>query len=155
MATHELEREQRFSRTPGELFPFFADAQNLSLITPEFLDFCILSPMPMEMRTGARLDYRLRLLGMPVTWKTRIEAFDAPHAFVDTQIQGPYRLWTHTHSFEEVAGGTLMRDVVRYRLPYGPLGALAHALFIRRILNRIFDYRREALEQIFGDRVPA
>lgn len=150
---HVLEREQLIPQPRGDLFGFFADASNLCAITPEFLKFRILTPMPIEMRSGAELEYRLRLWGLPVRWLTRIESFEAPKAFVDRQVRGPYRLWHHTHTFEEVPGGTLMRDVVRYRLPLGPLGSLAHALLIRRTLDRIFDYRAEALREMFGKRV--
>ena len=146
-----LSREQRFAQPRAELFEFFADAGNLSTITPPFLDFRILTPMPMEMRAGARLDYRIKLYGLPVTWKTLIESFDSPTSFVDTQIEGPYRLWHHTHTFEDTEdGGTLMRDIVRYRLPFGPLGKLTHAVMIKRTLKRIFDFRYDKLREIFG-----
>ncbi len=96
------------------------------------------------MRPGARIEYRLKLHGVPVRWRTRIEQFDPPHMFVDLQTSGPYRLWHHTHVFEpDGRGGTLMRDRVRYALPFGPLGELAHLAFVRRDLRRIFDFRQE------------
>ena len=107
--------------------------------------------MPLEMRSGAELEYRLRLYGLPVHWITDIEDFEAPARFTDSQRKGPYRLWHHTHTFEDTAdGGTLMTDVVRYRLPFGPLGRLTHAVMIKRTLKRIFDFRYEKLEEIFG-----
>lgn len=148
--THLLEREQCFAIRRDDLFHFFADAGNLSAITPEFLQFRILTPLPLEMTAGAQIDYRLGLYGLPVRWRTRIESFAPPTHFVDRQVGGPYRLWHHTHSFEDIDGGTRMRDVVRYRLRYGPLGTIAHALMIRRTLRRIFDYRAQALREIFG-----
>jgi ligand-binding SRPBCC domain-containing protein len=146
MRVHILEREQRIAAPPAEVFPFFEDAYNLEAITPPFLGFRVVTPRPIEMGPGALIEYRLRLHGMPVRWTTRIEAFDPPHTFVDAQISGPYRLWHHTHVFEpDGRGGTIMRDRVRYALPFGPLGTVAHLAFVRRDLRRIFDFRQEVV----------
>lgn len=147
---YTLVREQRFPRTRAELFPFFADAANLAEITPPSLHFRIRTPMPIEMRPGTLLDYTIRLFGIPVRWRTRIETFDPPARFTDEQLRGPYRRWHHTHEFIEVEGGTLMRDTVEYALPLGPLGRLAHALLVKSSLRRIFDYRRDVLQRRFG-----
>ena len=144
MRVHVLEREQRIPAPPERVFPFFEDARNLEAITPPFLGFRVTTPAPIDMRPGARIEYRLKLHGVPVRWRTRIEQFDPPHMFVDLQTSGPYRLWHHTHVFEpDGRGGTLMRDRVRYALPFGPLGELAHLAFVRRDLRRIFDFRQE------------
>lgn len=145
-----LSREQFFARPRAEIFRFFSDASNLGRITPDFLHFTILTPLPLDVKAGARIDYRLRLFGIPFRWRTRIEAFEPPERFSDVQERGPYRRWHHLHEFEERDGGTLMRDTVDYELPLGPLGALAHALFVRRSVQRIFDYRREVLAREFG-----
>ena len=146
MRTHLIEREQRLPAPPEEVFPFFEDAWNLEAITPPFLGFEVTTPRPLEMRPGALIDYRLKLHGVPVRWRTRIETFEPPHVFVDMQVSGPYRLWHHTHVFErDGRGGTLMRDRVRYALPLWPLGELAHLAFVRRDLRRIFDFRRQAI----------
>jgi ligand-binding SRPBCC domain-containing protein len=141
MTVHVLERSQRLPRPPDEVFPFFADAFNLEAITPAWLHFRVLTPPPVTMAAGARLEYRLRLHGLPLRWLTRIEVWEPPVRFVDVQVRGPYRLWHHTHSFEPHGDGTLMRDRVRYALPLGPLGELAHALLVRRDLDRIFAVR--------------
>ena len=145
---HRLEREQLLPGTPEEIFPFFADARNLEALTPSFLGFRILTPLPIEMREGALIDYSLSLFGVPMRWKTRISVWEPGVRFVDEQLSGPYALWRHTHSFERRGGGTLMRDVVEYREPFGPLGALAHHLFVARTVERIFDYRREAVDRL-------
>ena len=146
MNVHILEREQRIAAPPEDVFPFFEDAYNLEAITPPFLGFRVVTPRPIEMRAGALIEYRLKLHGLPVRWKTRIESFDPPHTFVDVQLSGPYRLWHHTHVFEpDGRGGTVMRDRVRYALPLGPVGRLAHMLFVRRDLRRIFDFRQKAV----------
>src|SRR4051794_40715320 len=106
MRTHILQREQ-FLRglAPPEVFPFFADARNLEAITPPLLRFRVVTPDPIEMRVGTLIQYRLRLHGVPVSWLTSIQAWDPPHRFVDVQVRGPYALWHHTHTFDEVPGG--------------------------------------------------
>jgi len=144
---HELIREQVVPRSRPETFAFFAQARNLEAITPPWLGFEMLTPEPITMRTGTVIDYRLRLHGLPLRWTARIEDWDEDRAFVDRQIRGPYRLWHHRHEFEEHPGGTLVRDHVRYQLPLGPFGVLAHRLLVRRDLERIFDFRTAAVSR--------
>lgn len=151
MKTYTLEREQVIPLSRRETFAFFADAFNLERITPPFLRFRILTPPPITMAGGTLIEYRLALFGLPFKWRTLIESWQPETHFVDRQIRGPYALWHHTHTFEEVGPGrTLMRDIVRYRIPFGPLGTLAHRLIVRRMLDQIFDYRRQATEEILG-----
>jgi ligand-binding SRPBCC domain-containing protein len=144
-----LQREQFLPVPAEEAFDFFADAFNLELITPPWLNFRVDTPRPIEMRAGSMIEYRLRLHGVPVRWLTRIESWEPGARFADVQLRGPYRHWHHTHTFEARDGGTLMRDVVRYSLPLGPLGRLARALVVRRDLDRIFDFRRDAVAARF------
>ena len=148
MRVHTLAREQVVPRPVAEVFEFFGDAGNLELITPPLLRFRVVTPAPIEMRAGTLIEYRLRLHGIRVDWLTRIEEWEPGVRFVDTQLAGPYRLWHHTHTFEEHGEGTLMRDVVRYALPLWPLGELALPV-VRRDLARIFDYRREVVVRNF------
>jgi len=149
MSVHVLERRQRLPVPAERAFAFFGDAHNLEAITPPWLRFRVLTPGAIEMRPGALIEYRLRLHGVPVSWLTRIEEWDADPArprFVDAQLTGPYRLWHHTHEFEpDGAGGTIMRDTVRYALPYGPFGEIARRLFVARNLEAIFDHRTQAV----------
>lgn len=134
--------------TPArDVFAFFADAANLDAITPPWLHFRILTPRPIEMRRGAILDYRIRLRGVPMRWRTRIDAWDPPHTFVDTQAHGPYTLWRHTHTFEDTAGGTICRDQVEYSHRGGPL---VQAWFVGPEVERIFDYRAARLRELLG-----
>ena len=144
---HVLRREQRLPGSPAEVFPFFGDAHNLEAITPPFLGFRVLTPRPIAMRAGALIEYRLRLRGLPIAWLTRIEEWTPGVRFVDAQLAGPYRLWHHTHEFEaDGDAGTVMRDTVRYALPYWPLGEAAHPL-VARDLAAIFDYRAAAVAE--------
>jgi ligand-binding SRPBCC domain-containing protein len=142
---HTLDRSQVLPGTPEEVFPFFADALNLEAITPPILRFEVITPTPIELGVGTIIQYRLRFRGVPVSWLTSIQAWDPPHRFVDVQVRGPYALWHHTHTFEPHPEGTLMRDVVRYAIGFGPLGELAHRLFVGRDVASIFDFRREVL----------
>ncbi|MEA2422911.1 MAG: hypothetical protein QOF55_2010 [Thermoleophilaceae bacterium] len=152
MAVHVLTREQLLPASPEEVFPFFGDALNLEAITPPWLGFRVVTPGPIEMAPGALIEYRLRLHGVPVRWRTTIAVWDPPRRFVDVQLSGPYRMWHHTHDFAPApapGGGTLMRDTVRYALPFGPLGELAQRLLVRRDLDTIFDFRRAAVARRF------
>ena len=157
MSVHLLHREQRLPGAPADVFPFFADAGNLEAITPAWLGFRIVTPRPIEMRIGTIIEYRLRLRGLPISWLTEIADWQPGHRFVDTQLRGPYALWHHTHEFEAApGGGTLMRDTVRYALPLGPFGTLAHAVLVQRDLGRIFDFREaEVASRLGGSRTPA
>ena len=149
MKVHVLDREQRFAEPVEKVFEPFADAAKLEKLTPPWLHFRITSELPIEMGEGAIIEYRLRLHGIPVSWRTVIETWDPPHRFTDVQVRGPYALWHHTHTFAAApGGGTLAHDRVRYSIGCGPLGDAAHRLFVRRDLERIFDFRREAVKRL-------
>jgi ligand-binding SRPBCC domain-containing protein len=150
MRVHVLEREQLVPAPLGEVFAFFAQARNLERITPPWLRFTVLTPEPIELGAGTRIAYRLRLHGVSLRWLTRIEEWESGRSFVDRQVRGPYRLWEHRHEFSALDGATVVRDRVRYALPLGPLGSLAHAAFVRRDLERIFDFRRDAVRRRLG-----
>lgn len=134
-------------RPVAEVFPFFADARNLEELTPPFLRFQVLSPPPIPMAAGTRIDYRLRLHGIPIRWQSEITAWEPMRMFVDEQRRGPYRTWIHTHRFTAKNGGTLVEDEVRYDVPGG---ALVNALFVRNDVARIFAYREAKLRARFG-----
>jgi len=145
-----LERSQFIPRPVPEVFAFFADASNLEALTPPFLHFRILTALPIAMRAGSLIEYRLRLYGLPVYWRTRIETWEPTRGFSDLQLTGPYKHWHHTHTFEPAQGGTQMSDRVVYEVGWGPVGWLAYKLFVRRALERIFDYRRDQVEKLLG-----
>lgn len=142
--------EQWVPLPPAAVFPFYADAANLERITPPFLRFRVLGSSDAALREGSTIDYRLRLHGVPVAWRSRIESWRPGEAFVDRQLRGPYALWHHLHTFEPHAGGTLVRDRVRYRLPLGALGDLVAGRLVARDLRRIFAHRHDAVAAIFA-----
>lgn len=142
-----LETELWLPRPREEVFPFFAEARNLETLTPPWLRFEVLTPAPILMRPGALIDYRLRVHGVPLRWRTEIAEWQPPQRFVDVQLRGPYRLWHHTHTFEARDGGTLCGDRIRY-WPRG--GALINWLFVRRDVARIFVFRQRRMQELFG-----
>jgi ligand-binding SRPBCC domain-containing protein len=150
MQEYTLRREQTLGLPVNEVFAFFAEPANLEAITPDWLRFRILTPGPIHTGTGTLIRYALRWRGMPLSWTTRVTSWDPPHGFVDAQIEGPYSLWEHTHTFQPVADGTLVRDLVRYALPLGILGWLAHAGWVKADLRAIFDHRARKVSELLG-----
>jgi ligand-binding SRPBCC domain-containing protein len=145
-----LRQRQVLDAPIDELFAFFAEPANLEAITPDRLGFAIReAEKPIE--AGTRLTYRLRLRGVPLRWVTRIAAWDPPRCFVDVQEKGPYRRWEHTHLLVDHGEVTVALDRVRYELPAGPLGWLAHEGFVEEDLHAIFAYRAERLAERFGE----
>jgi len=142
--------EQVLPAPLASVFPFFADAHNLERLTPAILRFHVLTPGPIEMRPGAMIDYRLRVRGVPIRWRTEILEWSPPRRFTDVQRRGPYALWHHTHTFEDLGGRTRCTDLVRYRPPGGPLAGLLNALAVRRDVESIFRYRMARLAAIFA-----
>src|SRR5688572_15214816 len=150
MQTYLLKREQFIAQTPEKVFAFFADAANLELITPPWLRFRCRTPAPIHMEIGRRIEYQIRWHFVPMTWLSEIAEWDPPIRFTDVQVEGPYSMWRHTHSFLPKNGGTQIIDKIRYGLPLGPLGAIAHGLKVRRDLQAIFDYRALRVREIFA-----
>ncbi len=133
-------------RTRTELFDFFSDAFQLEKITPNWLNFRILTPAPIAMKNGCLIDYKISLRGLPMRWKTEISSWDPPFSFTDRQLKGPYLLWEHLHTFEEAPDGTLMSDRVRYRV-FG--GRLINWAFVQDDLRKIFSYRARRMLELF------
>jgi ligand-binding SRPBCC domain-containing protein len=133
-----------------DLFPFFADAANLQALTPPWLHFSIQTPGPIPMRAGTRIEYRIRVHGLPMRWESVIAAWEPPQLFVDEQRRGPYKRWVHTHRFFDERGGTRLIDEVNFEVVAGWLVAP----FVTRDLRKIFLYRHHALHQIFTRTAP-
>lgn len=132
MKVHVLHQSQVLPYPLQDLFRYFEKPENLALITPPGLAFRILTPAPIVMKVGTLIDYTIRVSGVRLRWTTLITTYNPPHEFVDEQLRGPYALWFHRHRFAAVPGGTEMIDSVHYALPLGPLGELAHLLFVKR-----------------------
>lgn len=140
-----LLRAQVLRRPREDVSAFFENPENLEDITPPYLRFRIVSPRPVAMQSGTVIDYRLRLFGLPIAWRTRIASYDRGRSFVDMQQRGPFATWIHRHEFHDHPLGTLMTDQVDFRSPLGLLGRAAEAIFVERLVTRIFDFRRDRI----------
>jgi ligand-binding SRPBCC domain-containing protein len=147
--SYQYERRQRVRQDAPGLFAFFKRPENLARLTPPWLHFRLVRTSDPEIREGTRIRYRLRLHGIPFSWESLITDYVENVAFADVMVAGPYRSWRHRHEFNPMLGVVEMRDLVRYELPFGPLGRLAHPL-VRRQLVAIFDYRALVIERLFG-----
>ena len=142
-----LEATAELNQPRERLFEFFADAFQLESITPPWLHFHVVTAGPIRICAGTLIDYKLRIHGIPLTWQSRISVWDPPHRFVDEQVRGPYRHWHHEHLFESTQSGTLTRDIVDYSVPGG---RLINRLFVQPDLIKIFTYRCNKLQELFG-----
>ena len=131
------------------VFPFFSKPENLGLLTPPKMDFTIRRADGL-MASGAAIEYRLRVFGLLIGWRSRIECWEDAKCFVDSQVRGPYRAWWHEHHFSEMNGYTVMEDRVYYALPLGVLGQLVHRVLIAKQLRATFNYRAAAISFRFG-----
>ena len=149
MKTFEINMKQYINKPLEVVFEFFSKPENLEMITPKSLSFNILTPTPIKMEKGSLIDYTIRLFGIPIHWRTLISDYEPPFRFVDQQIKGPYTFWHHTHTFRLVEGGVEIIDQVKYSLPLGWLGTLAHAIWVRKDLEKIFEYRKTVIQNYF------
>jgi uncharacterized protein len=149
-STREKVSEQWVPHAPEQIWPFFCDEGNLEELTPGFLNFEVLGKSTREIGEGTLIDYRLKLNGIPMSWQSRIENWEPSRGFVDTQVKGPYSYWRHAHEFIPLANGTLMRDVVRYRLPLGWLGSVVAGWKVASQVDRIFSYRSTKIAERFA-----
>ena len=131
------------------VFHFFKKAENLQSLTPPWLKFKILTPMPIEMKKGTLIDYQSLLYIIPVYWKTEITVWEPPYRFVDRQLKGPYKMWIHEHIFKEKDGGCLVTDRVTYQIPGGIFAPIINKLFVNRDIMRIFKFRGKKILEYF------
>lgn len=146
----EFFAEQWIPKKVEEVFPFFSEAKNLEQLTPPWLKFEVLRKSTPEIQEGTLIDYQLKIKGFPAKWQSRIEEWVPNQKFVDIQVKGPYAKWHHTHQFIPMAGGTLLRDRVIFKVPMGILGQMAVGKLIQNDVRSIFEYRRKAIWERFG-----
>ena len=148
---YQYTSKQELSTTMEKAWEFLSDPKNLKRITPSYMGFDILSGADRNMFPGQIIQYRLTpILGIPFRWVTEITHVQEGHYFVDEQRFGPYTFWHHKHFIHQTEQGVIMEDIVDYKLPLGPLGWLAHPLFVRSKVKQIFDFREKALNEIFN-----
>jgi len=147
MKTHTIETSIHLPLKIEGVFPFFCQVENLQRITPPELDFCVLTPFPIDIDLGTTVDYQLRLFRIPFRWRSKITVWEPPYRFVDEQVSGPYKSWEHTHLFYQENRGTVIEDNVIYRLPYWPFGEITYPL-VRAQLKRIFQYRQKTIRKL-------
>ena len=150
MKTYEINTTQFIEKPIEVVFDFFSKPENLERITPKNLSFKILTPTPIKMEKGALIDYTIKIIVVPIHWRTYISDYDPPHKFVDQQIKGPYSFWHHTHTFKEVEGGVEIKDKVKYAIPMGLLGRFVHAIYIKNDLKKIFAHRKTVIDDVFS-----
>ena len=141
---------QWLNRPQGEVFKFFSDETNLHKITPPWLGFEVLGKDTPDMAVGTHIDYKLKIHGFPMRWRTKITDWNPPHSFSDIQLKGPYKKWDHTHRLESLANGTLMTDQIYFRVPMGYVGNMTLGSFVKRDVEKIFSYRQKAIEELFS-----
>jgi ligand-binding SRPBCC domain-containing protein len=152
MKIFEYQTELLLPISIDEAWKFFSSAKNLSLITPPEMSFKILTSLDgSEIYEGMLIDYQVKpLFGIPLKWQTQIIKVNKPFYFTDLQLKGPYSIWEHTHTFTETKNGVFMHDLVRYQLPLGFLGLIAHQAIVKKKIEDIFDYRKTVLNKIFN-----
>ena len=149
MKPHNLTRKTVINRNINEVFDFFSKADNLNKITPPALGFKIITSLPLEMKKGTLINYKISLNGIPFNWLTEITDWNPPFSFEDTQLKGPYKMWIHKHTFEEINGMTVMKDTVNYISPGGIFEFIPHNLIVKKKVESIFDYRQKIFNELF------
>ena len=152
MKVYKLEYRQLINKNINEVFDFFSNPENLSLITPKQLDFNILTPSPIEMKEGQLIDYTIKIFRKKIRWSTIITKYDAHKMFIDQQLKGPYSMWHHTHIFKDLNGKVEMTDKIIYVMPFGIIGRIVNFMLVQKDLNSIFSFRKDVINKIFEER---
>lgn len=137
----------QLSKKSDEVFEFFSNANNLEILTPNFLKFKILGSLPDKIKLNDKIDYRLTLRYIPIKWRSEITVWEPNKRFVDEQIAGPYRKWVHEHLFIDNENGCLAIDKVKYKVWFG---FIVDKLFVKKELERIFSFRANKLSELFN-----
>ena len=144
---YNFKQVQKLNSNLYDVFEFFQKPENLAKVTPRWINFKIKSQPPLIMKEGAEFEYTIKFYGIPVYWKTRIAKYSPPNIFIDEQLNGPYKIWIHTHKFQQVDGHVVMEDSVDYDLHGGILKGIIHNLFVKNSVRKIFEYRKAVIEK--------
>ena len=148
---YQLKTTQIIEEDISKCWDFFSSPHNLKKITPAYMNFQVLTDVPEIMYEGLMIEYRVTpILNIPTNWITKISKVEEKKYFIDEQWSGPYKAWHHEHHFKKIKNGTEMTDILTYQMPFGILGKVLHALFIKNKLKSIFKFRHQAVEQIFN-----
>ena len=152
MKVYTLNKEQKVQKNILDVFDFFSKPENLAILTPKRMGFTILTPSPIEMKEGTLIDYTVKIMCIPIRWRTLITKYAPPNIFIDQQLKGPYSMWHHTHTFEKINDKeTLIKDTITYGVPFGFIGNIVNFLYIKKDLEFIFSYRKQKIEEIFSN----
>lgn len=149
---YQLVREQFLECSLDEAWQFFSSPYNLPRIAPPEMDFKIVSDLQTDkIYEGLKIDYTVRpLFHIKLKWKSEIKGYKSHYSFIDYQLKGPYKFWSHYHEFIPLDNGVLMRDILKYEIPFGIVGDFINFILINRTLNYIFDYRRSIIDVLFN-----
>jgi ligand-binding SRPBCC domain-containing protein len=151
MKIYRLKKSQKLPITIDEAWAFFSNPVNLKTITPDYMGFNIVNPEKSKMYSGQIIKYKVSpLFNIKMNWVTEISHVKENKLFVDEQRFGPYKFWHHKHIFEEINNGIEAIDVLDYVVPFGFIGQIFHPYLVQPKLEEIFDYRKNKLEEIFG-----
>lgn len=146
---HTFKKVTIIKKDIKEVFGFFSKAENLNKLTPPALGFNITTPLPIKMQKGTIIDYKIKLNGFRMNWRSEISKWEPPHCFEDTQLKGPYKIWIHEHRFEDLQGSTRMTDTINYLSPGWIFEFIPHKFFVKKKVESIFEYREKILKELF------
>ena len=142
-----FEQQQWTPKPLNEVFDFFSDVKNLEVLTPPLLNFKVVDKSTENIQEGTKINYKLKIRGVPAKWTSLITNWQPMKEFADVQLKGPYSKWYHRHLFKPLAGGVLLEDKVVYRLPFSRFGGNLLHWFILKDIKTIFSYRRKRIKE--------
>lgn len=151
MKIYRLETIQNLPISKSRAWDFLSNPKNLKRITPDYMGFKIINGMADKMYAGQIIQYMVTpVMGIPTKWVTEITHVDDGNYFVDEQRFGPYSLWHHKHFIKAIKNGVEMKDIIDYKIPLGIIGRIAQPILVAPKLKEIFEYRKNALIELFG-----
>lgn len=148
---YTITAKQFVALSPEKAWDFFSQPSNLKELTPPEMNMRMLNEQQLEMYPGMIISYKVSpLLGISLPWSSEITQVKKGEYFIDSMIEGPFKIWHHQHFFKGVEGGTEITDIVNYQVPLGILGKLFHPLIVKQRVAGIFEYRNKRIKEIFS-----